>query len=47
MAPADVVGVDPEGLQHHHHRDEDDRENRKQDGEGDLIGRLLAVGPFD
>ena len=40
-------GVDGEGLQGHHHQQEDDGEPGQQDVEGDLVGRLLAVGPLD
>ena len=35
-----------EGLEGHHHGDEDDGQHGQQDGEGDLVGGLLAVGPF-
>ena len=39
-------GVVAEGLEGHHHGDEDDGEHGQQDGEGDLVGGLLPVGPF-
>ena len=42
VAPAVVA----EGLERHHHREEDDGEHGQQDGEGDLVGGLLPVGPF-
>ena len=46
VAPADDVGVVPEGLQDHHHRQEDDGQDGQQDRQGDLVGGLLAVSPF-
>ena len=39
--------VDGEGLQRHHRQQEDDREPGQQDVEGDLVRRLLPVGPLD
>ena len=41
------VGVDGEGLQGDDGQQEDDGQPGQQDVEGDLVGRLLAAGPFD
>ena len=41
------VAVDGEGLQRDHHDQEDDREAGEQDVQGDLVGRLLALGALD
>ena len=40
-------GVVAERLEGDHDRQEDDGEDRQQDGQGDLVGRLLPVGPLD
>ncbi len=39
--------VDREGQQRHGGEQEDDRQRRQQDVEGDLVGRLLALGALD
>ena len=36
----------PKGCEDHHHRQEHDGQHGQQDGEGDLVGGLLPVGPF-
>ena len=41
------VAVDGERLQGEDHDDEDDRQGCQQDGQGDLVGRLLALGALD
>ena len=41
------VAVDGERLQRHDHDQEDDRQAGQQDGQGDLVGRLLALGALD
>ena len=40
-------GVLAERLEDDHHGEEDDRQHGQQDGEGYLVGCLLAVGAFD
>ena len=40
-------GVVPKACERDDHGDEDDGEHGQQDGQGDLVGGLLPVGPLD
>ena len=40
-------GVDGEGAEGHGREEEDDRQPREEDVEGDLVRRLLPLGPLD
>jgi hypothetical protein len=42
-----LPGVDGERLEGHDRDQEDDGEHAEQDREGDLVGRLLPLGPLD
>ena len=45
--PETVDAVRRKGQQRRHDQQEDQRQGRQQNGQGDLVGRLLPLGPFD